>query len=224
MQNLILTYEDPHSLQENPWNPNEMDAINEEKLKNSLDKHGFKDAIKVRELDDGTLQIVGGQHRNRYAKNKGMKKVPVLRLGKLSDLQAKELGLIDNGRYGEDNIEKLADILSQLGSPDELVSILPMDISEFENIFQGQEDVDFDDLLNEVGDLESDAAELDTLPPVMKTHQIMRFKVSVEDAPAIQEFIAKIQKEQGFTESDQLTNAGDALVYGLGTHQEFNHG
>ncbi|MFH3733079.1 chromosome partitioning protein ParB, partial [Acinetobacter baumannii] len=51
----------------------------------------------------------------------------------------------------------------------------------------------------------------------VQTHQIMRFKVPIEDVDAITKLIEKTIKAQGFTESDSLTNAGDALVYLLGS-------
>jgi hypothetical protein len=47
----------------------------------------------------------------------------------------------------------------------------------------------------------------------------MRFKVPLGDAEKITELIVKVKKRQNFTSSDDLTNAGDALV-----HQLFEHG
>jgi hypothetical protein len=41
----------------------------------------------------------------------------------------------------------------------------------------------------------------------------MRFKISLGDAEAISALIEKIQKRHGLTASDELTNAGDALVH-----------
>lgn len=225
MNNLQITYLDPASLRENPWNPNQVDAINEEKLINSIDEIGLFKPILCRELEDGSLEILGGQHRNRAALLKGMTEVPVLNLGPIDEKKAKKIGLIDNGRYGEDDIERLAEVFAEIGSADEIVSILPIDISEFENIFGKDDgDLDYDDLSGDDLDgitADSDAAaDLDTSVN-LKTHQIMRFKVALEDAPAIEGFIRKIQREQGFTDSDSLTNAGDALVFALGSHQDF---
>lgn len=229
MSKLHITYADPHQLQENPWNPNEMDAINEEKLMNSIDEFGLFKPILCRELEDGSLQILGGQHRNRGAILKGITEVPVINLGRIDDAKAKKIGLVDNGRYGEDDLERLARVFADIGSPEEIVSILPIDITEFENIF-GKEpaDIDYDDLITGLDDEDAELeaqvqAELQSATP-LKTHQIMRFKVQVEDAPDIQALISRIQREQGFTDSDGLTNAGDALVYLLGTHPEMEKG
>ena len=48
------------------------------------------------------------------------------------------------------------------------------------------------------------------------TSQIMRFKVPIGDAPAIEKLIEATMKSQGFNGGDSLSNAGDALVYLLG--------
>lgn len=224
MNKINITYANPAALQENPWNPNEMDAINEEKLLNSVDEFGLFKPILCRELEDGTLQILGGQHRNRAAVLKGYDEVPVINLGQMSDDRAKKIGLVDNGRYGEDDIEKLAAVFAEIGSPEDIVNILPIGMDEFENIFgKNIEETDFDDLIPDDDDeaaINAAVAELET-GLTLKTHQIMRFKIQVEDAAAIQAFINRTQREQGFTDSDSLTNAGDALVYLLGTHSDF---
>lgn len=66
-------------------------------------------------------------------------------------------------------------------------------------------------------ELEVDEEELEESAPAIErspqTHVVMRFKVAIEDSEKVQKLIEKIMKEQGYTESDSLTNAGDALVY-----------
>lgn len=227
MNQLQLTYHDPRALKENPWNPNHVDAINEEKLANSIDEFGMFRPIICRQLEDGSLEILGGQHRNRVAMMRGIDSVPVLNLGAMDDNKAKKIGLVDNGRYGEDNLEELAKVFADLGSPEDIVNIMPIDLAEFENIFVKDEDMDldYDDLMNDGDEShaeESAQAELDINTSV-RTHQVMRFKVAVDDAPHIESFLRRIQREQGFIESDSLTNAGDALVFALGTHPEFRN-
>lgn len=224
MQKINITYASPSELRENPWNPNEMDSINEEKLMNSVDEFGLFKPILCRELEDGTLQILGGQHRNRAAILKGYDEVPVINLGVMSDERAKKIGLVDNGRYGEDDLEKLAAVFAEIGSPDDIINILPIGMEDFENIFgKHGEETNFDDLIPDDDDeaaINAAVAELET-GMTLKTHQIMRFKIPVEDATAIQAFINRVQREQGFTDSDSLTNAGDTLTYLLGSHPDF---
>lgn len=57
------------SLEPNPWNPNEQTEFIYEKTKESILQRGFKDTIKVRQLDNGKLQIVDGEHRWKVAQD-----------------------------------------------------------------------------------------------------------------------------------------------------------
>jgi len=215
MEKLSLTYEDPAILQENPWNPNTMDSINEEKLESSIDKLGMKDVIKCRTLDDGTLQIISGKHRARLLQKRG-EKVPVLHLGKMTDDAAKKISLVSNEHYGENDIDLMNQLFTEAGwTQDEITSISVLEDHEFDSIFSHNvEPIDFDDLPMDDDDLD-DIAELDSDISPVKTHQILRFKVAIEDAPAIQALISRIKREQDLNDSDELTNAGDALVYAL---------
>lgn len=61
--------------------------------------------------------------------------MPVINLGKISDKKAKEIGLVDNGRYGADDTLRLAELLEELGDMKELSSFMPYDSGELESIF-----------------------------------------------------------------------------------------
>ena len=225
MGKLQIKYGNPSDLKENPWNPNVMDSLNEEKLKGSLTQLGMVDVIKCRELDDGSLQILSGQHRNRIAIQNG-DEVPILNLGKMTDAKAKKISLISNEQYGENDLDLMSKMFKEAGfSEEEIVSISTLDSSEFSDIFAHESAVlNFDDLdFDQDLELDDDTVELQADATATKTHQIMRFKVSIEDAPKIIDFISDIRREQDFTGSDELTNSGDALVYALGTHQDFDH-
>ena len=203
---------DPGELWPNPWNSNVVSPENERKIEEGIKRHGmFKPTI-VRTLLDGRLQIIGGQHRAMIAKRLGLLTVPVMNLGRIDEARAKEIGLIDNGRYGEDDIVKLNEILHDLGGIDELIDVMPWSSEEID-IFSSTNIA-----LDALSDLDSPSEEVE-LPKTTKvqTHQIMRFKVPIEDVDAITKLIEKTIKAQGFTESDSLTNAGDALVYLLGS-------
>jgi ParB-like chromosome segregation protein Spo0J len=212
---------DPRDLQQNPWNPNEVDPINREKIRNSLRSEGFFKPVLVRTLPDGVLQIIGGAHRVEEAIALGMGKVPATNLGVISDVRAKRITLLDNGRYGEDNHEKLSQLLSEgIGTIEDLLAILPIDEAELTGYFDHDNDLQKE--LDSLGDLSDDDFEggeidLDIKNKPTKTHEILRFKVSVDDAERAKEVINRITREQGFTESDALTNAGDAFVWLLKT-------
>jgi ParB-like chromosome segregation protein Spo0J len=197
-------------LKPNPWNTNRVDPENEKKLKESFKQFGCYKPIVVRELDDGRYQILGGEHRWRTAKELGYDTVPIVNLGKIDDAKAKKIGLVDNGRYGEDDTLQLAELLRGLGDMDDVLAILPYQNDDLAAIFAST-DIDLDSL-----DLPpEDPSGIPELPSAkaVQTHQVMRFKVPLEDAPGIQKLIEKTMKAQGYTDDDSMTNAGNALVH-----------
>jgi ParB/RepB/Spo0J family partition protein len=199
---------DPSTLAPNPWNTNIVSPENQQKLEESVKRFGMFKPIVVREIDNG-LQIIGGEHRWDAAKALGHAQVPVVNLGRISDKKAKEIGLVDNGRYGADDTLQLAQLLDGLGvQADELSSFMPYSESDFASIFSSV-NISLDDL-----DLPDDVE--NPVAPATKpaqTHQIMRFKVPVDDVGAITDMIEKTMKEQRFTDEDSLSNAGNALVH-----------
>jgi ParB-like chromosome segregation protein Spo0J len=197
----------PKRLNPNPWNTNVVSPDNEAKIEESIKRLGMFKPILVREVD-GELEILGGEHRALVAERMGIAEVPVINLGEISDQKAKEISLVDNGRYGSDDTLQLAELLEQLGSPDDLAKFMPYSDTELASIFSSV-NIALDDL---------DLPDLDESPSLPKerpiqTSQVLRFKVPVEDVALITELIEKTMKVQKFTESDSLSNAGDALVY-----------
>lgn len=200
----------PDQLRPNPFNTNVVSPDNEKKIAASLKRFGFFKPILVREVA-GFLEIVGGEHRWRAAIDLGYSEVPIVNLGPISDQQAKEICLVDNGRYGADDTLKLAELLSSLGDISELTEFMPYDTADIEHIFQGAS-INLDDL--ELDD--DDHATGDSAPkPTKKVQefQIMRFKVPVADAQMVSEVMNATMKAQKFTDDDSLTNAGMALVH-----------
>lgn len=198
----------PESLHPNPWNTNIVPPDGEAKIDASVKRFGMFKPIIVREVG-GQYQIIGGAHRRDSAIRLGMASVPVINLGPIDDVRAKEIGLVDNGRYGNDDTIALAQLLEELGSPAELGEFLPYSDTDFASIFSSV-NIALDDL-----DLPDDDGAAPALPKVSlpQTHQLMRYKVPVDDAATVTEAIAKVMKSQGFTEEDSLSNAGNALVY-----------
>ena len=208
-QSLVIQNVPVDELRPNPWNTNHVSPENESKIEESLNRYGFIRPLIVRASEDG-FEILGGQHRWQVAARMGFETVPVIDLGNIDDKTAKEIGLVDNGRYGEDDTLALADLLKELGDVSELSSFLPYTGSDFEQIFAAS-DID----LEELGLPETKSS--DSLEDIMNapapTSQIMRFKVPLGDAPFIEKMIETAMKSQGFTGGDSLANAGDALVY-----------
>jgi ParB family chromosome partitioning protein len=193
------------SFRPNPWNTNIVSPENEAKLDESIDRFGVYKPIVVRPATEGGFEILGGQHRWESAKRKGHEDVPFVNVGPVSDTVAKEIGLADNGRYGEDDTLALSRLLKELGAED-VGSFLPYTDSELENILAASS-IDIDEL-----------DKLDTEMPDLSgagigaTHQVMRFKVPVEDVAWITSAIERRQREQAFTTEDSMTNAGNAFV------------
>ena len=203
---ILLLNLDPSLLKPNPWNTNIMSPDSEDKLDESVRRNGMFKPIIVRELADGAYEILGGEHRAQSAVRVGLDTVPVWSVGKIEDTKAKEIGVIDNGRYGADDTLALGQLLEELGTSDELATFLPFSDTELTAIFSAAS-IELDDL-----DIQDDDAPA-TAAPAAKTHTIQRYKLPLEDAERVSELIEATMKSQGFTESDALTNAGDALVY-----------
>lgn len=201
---------DPRKLRPNPWNTNVVDAANEAKLEESLKKFGMFKPVIVRELPTGDLEILGGEHRAGAAVRLGIKDIPIMNLGPIPDAEAKKIGLVDNGRYGNDDTLQLAALLKELGDIEDLASFMPYSDQDFSNIIDSAE-INLDDL-EALPELDP-VAKPTPLPTAPQTHTIMRFKVPIEDAERIGELINHVIKVQGLTGSDSLTNAGDALVH-----------
>lgn len=199
----------PGLLKPNPWNTNVVSPQMEEKIDASLKRLGMFKPVIVRELPDGTLQIIGGQHRVESAVRLKFKTIPFMSLGAISDQQAKEIGIVDNGRYGADDTLQLAELLESLGTADELATFMPYSDDDFTSIFAST-NIALDDL--ELSDDEG-AAPSAPAERVIQTHQIMRFKVPSGDVATITQRIEAVMKQQRFTDEDSLSNAGNALVH-----------
>lgn len=194
----------------NPWNTNTVAPDNQAKIEASIKRYGMFKPLICRTLDDGRLQIVGGEHRWEAAKAVGIQEVPIVNLGKIDDKRAKEISLIDNSRYGTDDSLKLAEVLKEL---DDVSEVMPISNKELEEIFSATTiDLDALDKVEEEADEEAEET-VEELTKSKPTTQVMRFKVPVADAEFVQNVINGICKLQGFTGSDSLTNAGDALVF-----------
>jgi ParB-like chromosome segregation protein Spo0J len=200
---------DPRLLQPNPWNTNRVSPENADKIDESVRRFGMFKPILVRELADGSFQIIGGQHRVESAVRLKLKSVPYFNLGRIDDKKAKEIGLVDNGRYGEDDTLQLAELLEGLGSAEDIAKFMPYSDTDLAGIFAAT-NISLDDL-----DLPDDDGSAPMLPstPKVQTHQIMRFKVPVDDVSKITDRIERTMKEQGFKDEDSLANAGNALVH-----------
>lgn len=205
---------DPRKLQRNPWNANRVGQDNMAKLRKSIADRGFVTAVVIRELPSGDLEILGGQHRVEVAIDMGLKEVPFLNVGRISDAEAKKITLVDNSRYGTDDTISLAKIYEEIGlSSAELAAFLPYTETDFDTVARAV-DIDLDDIDIMVDDDQTaDPEEVRSERPA-KTHDILKFRVSLGDAEKIRQLIEKTMKREGFADdNDELTGAGMALAH-----------
>ena len=218
-----IVHIDPRRLKQNSWNTNKVSAENEEKLRAGIRRHGLIGTIVARELDDGSLEIIGGAHRAQIAAEEGIEAVAVHNVGYISDERAKELMLLDNGRYGQDDAFELAALLDELASQSdvELASFMPFSSEDMDKLMTTS-DIDLDALDDELN--EDDLSDLEISKEKreapLQTHQVLRFKVPMDDVERVQRVIRQIMDEQGFDADDSMTNAGDALVYLAGEYAD----
>lgn len=206
---------DPLTITKNPWNSNKVSHENEQKLKSSIARNGMFKPILVRELEDGTLQSIGGEHRNEQAIELGLTTVPVINLGQISDDKAKEIGLADNARYGIDDTLMLNDILESMDK-DVLQEIMPWTAVDMAAMTASL-GVDIDNLDLDIEPVipEDDKENKTPANKPGKTHQVLRFRMTIPDAARVSQLINKTMRDEGFTKEDDLTNSGDALAFVL---------
>lgn len=205
-------------LRKNTFNSNKVSAQNEEKIKASIQRNGLFKPIIVRQIPGMPgYEIIGGEHRWEQAVELGYAEVPIANMGEISDAKAKEISVIDNARYGVDDTMMFADILKDIGGLDEISQFLPYGDADLSAIFDAA-NIALDDL-DDLPDAEEpeEIPEVEKVAKPTKTHTIMRFKASLGDAERITALIARTQKQQGFTSEDDLTNAGDAIIFLLGS-------
>lgn len=204
-----IEYLSPARLVPNPWNSNTVGVEMQIRLKASLAEFGFVKPIIGRALPDGNIQILGGEHRVIAAMELGIELIPVVVLKDISDKRAKALGLADNGRYGQDDALKLSAILGDIGT--EMLDLLPFDEKDLAGIFATSE-INLDALGFDDDAPLSDLPSLDAPRPSI-THELMRFKVPIEDRARVEKLIQQVIKTSGFAaESDSMVAAGMALV------------
>jgi ParB-like chromosome segregation protein Spo0J len=200
-------------LRKNPWNTNRVSPEGEAKIRKSIERNGLFKPVLVRTVaGEPGYEIIGGEHRWEQAIELGHTDVPICNLGDISELQAKEIGVIDNARYGADDTLSFSELLRELGNIDDLQEFLPYGSADLDAIFSATnialDDLELHDPLP--GD-EVDLPEEEAFKPA-KTHNVMRFKVSIADSDRLIALISATKKTHDFTHEDDLTNAGDALV------------
>ena len=185
---------DPTLLKPNPWNSNIVSPENDRKLIESIKRNGLFKPIIVREIEiegRGVYEIIGGEHRWQAAQAAGLVEVPIVTLGSIDERRAKEISVLDNSRYGDDDAVSLAEILKEIGSSEELQDFLPLGDTDLTDLFSTS-NIALDDLeLDEKFEIDPQEAPEPKIERPAKTHTIMRFKVSMKDAERLTKLIAQ---------------------------------
>lgn len=210
-------------LRPNPWNTNSVGAQNFEKLKGSIEKLGFFKPILARELDGGQFEILGGEHRWRAAMEQGISTVPVISVGKISYLVAKQMSLVDNERYGEDDQVALQRLIEEIQSEldYQLSEIAPYD-DELAATLARESAIDLE-MLEALSRGDEEPVEKDSREKAERVgaeHQTMRFKVTFDASDRVTETIKSIIKEQAINTGNDMENAGEALVWLVDNYKE----
>lgn len=201
---------DPNKLEFSPWNVNVVSPENMEKLKESVRRNGIFRPVVVREMPDGSYQVIAGEHTTRVARELGMETIDVYNLGPIDDRKAKEISIIDNQHYGVEDAYGLGELLKEIDAAPQ--DFLPFSDQELNRIFQTTLiDLDTLDLPDE--DLIPDYDPEESQRSARVDHQIMRFKVPIADAERVQRTIEAIIKRQGLNDRDSMLAAGMALVH-----------
>lgn len=125
------------TLRPNPWNPNVMSDFMFERERASIREFGFLDSILVRTLEDGSREIIDGEHRWKAAVLEGCVDVKVNDLGPLSDAKAKQLTIILNETRGDPDKLKLAALVKSIVEADEAaINVLPFEEDEIKRMIE----------------------------------------------------------------------------------------
>lgn len=202
----------PAELSPNPWNPNSVGVENMQKLKASIEKTGIFKPVLVRLLDDGSLQIIGGEHRARAAQELGMD-VPVLSLGVMSDLEAKKITLIDNDGYGENDANTLSKILRELSEADEdIIGQMTYSEEQLSDLLNLSTTIDLESL-GSLDDLDNFPGD-DTSPDIpdardeQAVYKTIKLKVAIDDVEFVEDLIEEMKERLEIADSDPAIARG----------------
>ena len=101
-------------LTEAPWNYKADDQRMEETLVNNLRRNGQVINLLVRELDDGTYEVVNGNHRLRALREINAASALCFDLGKITTPEAKRIAVETNEVVFTANQERLTKVLTEI--------------------------------------------------------------------------------------------------------------
>lgn len=119
----------------NDWNPNVLDAPEQVRLHNSLDKFGQVENLVVRQMGD-KYELIGGEHRWKQLK-KQKKKKAICAVVNLSEEDAMLLSEVLNNLHGKPDLDKHSEFykrLTQSIDVEQIIRFVPSTEEEIKNI------------------------------------------------------------------------------------------
>lgn len=188
------------------WNYKEDDHEKAEKLLNNIQENGQLENIIVRELGDGRLECVNGNHRLDVFKELGYEKVIVCNLGSISLKKAQKIAIQTNETKFENNSLKLAETISNITeefSIEEMVSTMPYTQEDIDN-FRSIADFDFNDYAGNVpASVETQSEDKPTPPKSALPEEVDPIKtvvLRIEESVYLlwKEWVAKVNERLGY--------------------------
>lgn len=137
-----------NKLRKASWNYKGNDADLAQKLKENLKQNGQIENLIVRELGDGTFEVVNGNHRYDSLVELGIKEAMCCNMGEISDSRAKKLAVVTNETKFPVDATKLAVLIKEISEDtliEDLVTTMPFTLDELEYFM----DADISDLLDD---------------------------------------------------------------------------
>ena len=182
----------------NGYNYNEMANPMLNRERTSMNRFGVFRTVLVRETPKGPtrFEIIDGEHRWKGLKAEGSTQIPVRNLGKISDEEARALTILLDEIRGENDFERLSELFASITgvSAEDISAILPYSKEEIATMIDASkfEFPEYDYNRDEHGSG-------DTLEYIR-----ILFRVMEEDAGRIQEKLAAICEEEGFSGKDDI--------------------
>ncbi len=143
------------------WNYKGGDAELAQKLKENIKQNDQIENLIVRDLDNGTFEVVNGNHRYDALVELGIEDAMCCNLGIITDSRAKKLAIITNETKFPVDATKLAVLIKEISEDidlEDLVPTMPFSLDELEYFA----DADITDLLcddEELPELPEDSGE-----------------------------------------------------------------
>ena len=213
----------------NNWNPNEMTATQSQALKESLDEFGNILPIIVRMGESGQYEVIDGEHRLATWQGMGNEEISAIAID-ASDTDAMRLTQILNRTRGQDNPEKLEELIRTLSEQMDIEDMLKgwaFEDEDARDAFLAEwsdksEDMDFGGGDENLGDEDDIPEEVETRVKRGDIWQLGRHRIMCGDS-TVAEDVARLM--DGVTVKLLFTSPpyADLRQYEEGTNLDIGH-